>query len=376
LRPTDQVNYIRNSVKAVVDAYSGDVTLYAWDDTDPLLQTWMKVYPGTVEPRSAISDDLMAHLRYPSDLFKIQRDVLARYHMTDPLNWFNQSDLWTIPNDPVKASTLGGTKEPSYYLSIKWPQVEVEGKELPGDVAPLFSLTTVYTPFNRENLSAYMSVVAEASNPDYGRIRILRMSDTQQIEGPGQAFNSITGNEQVASLLRPYLNQGSASALYGNLLTIPLGGGLLYVEPIYTQREGTNGSFPVLRYVVVRFGNHIGISETLQGALDQVFSGDAGAETGEAEVGQEPATPGEEPTEPGGPAQTTDQIVQAALTEAAAQFQAAQEALVKGDLAGYQTANDKAEAAVKAALEALGTPVIECGAGQVYDATTAMCVPE
>jgi uncharacterized membrane protein (UPF0182 family) len=380
LRPTDQVNYIRNSVKAAVDAYSGEVTLYAWDDTDPLLETWMKVYPGTVQPRSAISSELMAHLRYPSDLFKIQRDALSRYHMTDPLNWFNQSDLWTIPNDPVKSASLGGTKEPSYYLSIKWPEVVDAGQTIPGDPNPLFSLTSVYTPFGRENLAAYMSVVAEATNPDYGRIRILRMSDTQQIEGPGQAFNSITGNEQVASLLRPYLNQGSSSALYGNLLTIPLGGGLLYVEPIYTQREGTNGSFPVLRYVVVRFGNHIGISETLQGALDQVFSGDAGAATGEVEAGEETTDPSL-PPDPNQPAQTTDERVEAALAEANEQFQAAQEALTRGDLAAYQKANQAAQAAVREALEALGADPnegtdVNCPEGQHVDDATNACVPD
>jgi uncharacterized membrane protein (UPF0182 family) len=377
LRPTDQVNYIRNSVKAIVDAYTGEVTLYAWDDKDPLLQTWMKAYPGTVEPRSAISAELMEHLRYPSDLFKIQRDVLGRYHMTDPLNWFSQSDLWTIPNDPVKSSSAGGTKEPSYYLSIKWPESEAAGAAVPGDETPLFSLTSVYTPFNRENLAAYMSVVAEATSPDYGRIRILRMSDTQQIEGPGQAFNSITGNEQVASLLRPYLNQGSSSALYGNLLTIPLGGGLLYVEPIYTQREGTNGSFPVLRYVVVRFGNHIGISETLQGALDQVFSGDAGADTGEQAVSGETSETPSETTDPSAPAATAEEKTKTNLAEAERQFQAAEAALKAGDLAGYQSANEKAEAAVRAALEAMGAEIpADCGEGQHLDATTNLCVPD
>ncbi|MDR1214223.1 MAG: UPF0182 family protein [Propionibacteriaceae bacterium] len=349
LRPTDQINYIRNSVKATVDAYTGQVTLYAWEPDDPVLKTWMKVYPGTVTDRSQISGELMAHLRYPSDLFKIQRQVLRRYHMTDPQQWYQQSDLWNIPNDPVRGVAQGGTKEPAYYLSIKWPEITSAGQTAPADESPLFSLTTVYTPNNRENLSAYMSVVAEATNQDYGRIRVLRMSDTQQIEGPGQAFNSITGNEQVASLLRPYLNQGSAAASYGNLLTIPLGGGLLYVQPIYTQREGTNGSFPVLRYVVVRFGNHVGIAETLQGALDQVFSGDAGADTGEGDV-----TP-PDPTDPTTPdtEQTRDQIVQSALAEAEAQFQAAQEALRQGDLAAYQRANQQAAAAVQRAAEAM-----------------------
>src|SRR5450759_2136203 len=127
-----------------------------------------------------------------------------------------------------------------------------------------------------------MTVVADAASKDYGKIRVLRMSDTQQVEGAGQAHNNILRDEKVASALRPYLNQGSAKALYGNLLTVPVGGGILYVAPIYTQRnEAQSGAFPVLTFVVVRFGDHVGISDTLQGALDQVFSGDAGATTNE-----------------------------------------------------------------------------------------------
>ncbi|MDR0959580.1 MAG: UPF0182 family protein [Propionibacteriaceae bacterium] len=343
---TSEINYIRNSVKAVVDAYDGTVKLYAWDETDPILQTWMNVYPDTVQPKSEISDDLMAHLRYPEDLFKIQREVLERYHMTNSAQWYAQSDLWRVPADPVAE---GNVKESTFYLSIKWPDAAVDGETVTGDDAPVFSQTAVYTPNNRENLAAYMSVVAEATSPDYGTIRVLRMSDTQQIEGPGQAFNSITASEEIASLLRPYLNQGASSALYGNLLTIPLGGGLLYVDPIYTQNTETEGSFPVLRYVVVRFGNHIGVSDTLQGALDQVFSGDAGATTGEQvddDTGGGDGGGEAPPTD-----LTRDQQIQAALGEAEAQFTAADEALRNGDLAAYQTANEAAHQAVQRAVD-------------------------
>jgi uncharacterized membrane protein (UPF0182 family) len=345
-----QINYIRNSVKAVVDAYDGSVTLYAWD-SDPILETWMKVFPGTVQPKSAISDELMGHLRYPEDLFKIQRAVLARYHMTSPESWYSNSDLWKIPPYPVN-QTSTGVKEPTYYLSIKWPEAQVDGKTVPGDAGPLFSQTSVYTPNNRENLAAYMSVVAEATSADYGKIRILRMSDTEQIEGPGQAYNSMMANEQVSSVLLPYSSSTSAAtAQKGNLLTIPLGGGLLYVEPIYTKQSTSQVSFPILRFVVVRFGTHVGVATTLQGALDQVFSGDAGAATGE-----EDATPPPEVNPPGGSTgtQTKDEIVEAALAEAKAQFDAAQTALQDGDLAGYQAANKAAQAAVEAALEAMG----------------------
>ena len=344
-----QINYIRNSVKAVVDAYDGSVTLYAWD-SDPILETWMKVFPGSVQPKSEISDELMAHLRYPEDLFKVQRAILARYHMTSPESWYSNSDLWKIPPYPVN-QTSSGVKEPTYYLSIKWPEAQVDGQSVAGDPSPLFSQTSVYTPNNRENLAAYMSVVAEATSEDYGKIRILRMSDTEQIEGPGQAYNSMMANEEVSSVLLPYSSSTSAAtAQKGNLLTIPLGGGLLYVEPIYTKQSTSQVSFPILRFVVVRFGTHVGVATTLQGALDQIFSGNAGAVTGE-----ENPTPSPDVETPGGSGQTQtkDEIIEQALGEAQAQFEAAQVALQQGDLAGYQAANKAAQAAVEAALEAM-----------------------
>jgi len=352
--PTTQINYIRNSVKAVVDAYDGTVSLYAWDESDPILQTWEKVFPGTVQPKSAISADLMAHLRYPEDLFKIQRQILARYHMTDPTPWYSQSDLWKIPPYPVKEANTNA-KEPSYYLSIKWPAAQVNGQTVPGDAGPLFSQTTVYTPNNRENLAAYMSVVAEATSPQYGQLRILRMSDTEQIDGPSQAYNNMMADQEVSSILLPYSSESSsATAQKGNLLTIPLGGGLLYVEPIYTKQANTDAAYPILRFVVVRFGTHVGISTTLQGALDQVFSGDAGATTGETGTPGSTAPPDTGQTSPDQTGQTRDEIVQAALNEAENQFQAAQAALQQGDLAGYQAANQAAQAAVEQAIQAMG----------------------
>jgi len=349
------VNYMRNSVKATVDAYDGKVTLYSWDDTDPMLQTWMKVYPGSVQPKSAISTELMNHLRYPEDLFKVQREVLARYHITEPKDWYSQSDMWIVPPDPLKkADERTRPKEPTYFLSIKWPAASRDGKVVPGDAAPVFSQTTVYTPANRVNLSSYMAVVADAASPDYGRLRVLRMSDTQQIEGPGQAFNSMTTNDRVQQTLLPFSQQNAtAKALFGNLLTIPLGGGLLYVEPVYTQRQDTQtGAFPVLRFIVVRFGDQTAISETLQGAIDQVFSGDAGVTTGEVPGATTGGTTGQQPSPGTG---TVDQVaVNKALDEAGTAFAAADAALKSGDLAGYQKATNDAKAAVERAIKATG----------------------
>ena len=122
-----------------------------------------------------------------------------------------------------------------------------------------------------------MAVNADAASPDYGELRVLRMSDTTQIDGPGQTANAMVTNETVAERLRPF-QQGTAQASYGNLLTLPVGGGLLYVQPVYTQRQGSTGSYPALRFVLARFGQQVGIGDTLQEALDQVFAGDSGAD--------------------------------------------------------------------------------------------------
>ncbi|MGA4507245.1 UPF0182 family protein [Propionibacteriaceae bacterium G1746] len=309
------VNYMRNSVKGIVDAYDGTVTLYAWDEAEPVLQTWLKVFPDVLQPKSAIPAELLSHLRYPQDLFKVQRQMMTRYHTTNALTWVQGSDVWQVPDDPVKA---GGKKEPPYYLSIKWP----------GDPQPVYSQTATFVPSGRENLRSYMAVNADASSPDYGKIRVLQMDDANQIAGPGQTMNAITTDPVVAEKLRPFLNQGSATAMYGNLMTLPLGGGLLYVLPIYTERQVGSAGYPALQFVAVRFGEHVGIGETLQQALDSVFGGDSGASTDENEPDDQ--TPNNTP-----PTEVDAQITKL-LGEADASFAAADAALKAGDLAAYQ----------------------------------------
>ncbi len=348
----ETVNYLRNSVKAVVDASDGTVDLYAWEPTDPILQSYMKAFPGTVKGKEAITADLMAHLRYPEDLFKVQRQVLGRYHMTEPYTWYQQSDLWQVPADPTQTTpgqttepTKAGPAEPPYYLSIKWP----------GDEDPVFSQTAVFVPNGRANLASYLSVIAEATSPNYGKLRVLRMSDTHQIDGPGQTLNAMVTDQKFADLLRSYLNQGSAAAKYGNLLTLPMGSGLLYVMPIYTTREASSGgTYPALRFVAVRFGEHVGIGSTLQEALDQVFSGDAGAETGEDPDTVTPPAEPTEPTQPTEPSPADQQAAAQVMEKARTALAAADAALRRGDLAEYQKQVELAKAAVTEALTKMG----------------------
>ena len=232
-----------------------------------------------------------------------------------------------------------------------------------------------------------MSANADATSEDYGRLRVLKLSDEQQIPGPGQTYNAIRTDEQVADRLLPFNREGSdTKAIFGNLLTLPLGGGLLYVQPIYTKTSSTSGGYPALRFVVVRFGEKVGIGDTLQAALDQVFQGDAGAQTGERVEGKSPEAsddkekpsdeegkkPSEQPSKPASssvettppsatpsaspqPAEPGDASAQvrAKLDAAQTLFEEAQKALRQGNLAEYQKKNDEAKAKVNEALKEL-----------------------
>lgn len=336
-----QVNYVRNSVKATVDAYDGTITLYEWDEEDPILQTWASVFPGSITPKDEISAELMAHLRYPQDLFKAQRETMRRYHTTSPVTLYQESAIWEVPNDPVTGGDQN-LRQPPYFLTIRWP----------GDDEPLYSNTTVFVPRGRENLSVYMAVNADARSENYGEMRVLTLSDEQQIPGPGQTFNAIQTNPQVAETLLPFNRQGSTNAIFGNLLTLPVGGGLLYVQPIYTQTAATTGAYPALRFVVVRFGEHVGIGETLQQALDRVFAGSAGAETGEEIEVETPIEPGGE-EEPGAGEVIGNERAMQLLEEAVTFADQADEALREGDLGQYQALLAQANDRVEQALEVL-----------------------
>lgn len=286
VQPDDHINYMRNSVKATVDAYDGTVTLYEWDENDPVLDAWQEVFPDSVEPRSEITDDLMDHFRYPEDLFKAQRRMLEAYHVTDPFTFYGGQDRWIVPNDPTAEVE---TDIPPYYQSI----------QLPGQDEGVFSLTTTYTPRGRQNLVAFVAVNADARHPDYGKITGLRLPGQTQIDGPGQVANAFESDPEIARELS-LLRAGDADVVVGNMLTLPAGDGLLYVQPVYATRASGDAAYPLLRRVMVQFGDQIGYDASLQGALDQIFEGDAGAETeeqGEIDDDAVPEVDGEAPAD-------------------------------------------------------------------------------
>ncbi|HEU4676501.1 MAG TPA: UPF0182 family protein [Motilibacteraceae bacterium] len=338
-----QANYIRNSVKATVDAYDGTVTLYAWDDADPLLKAWSKTFPGTVKPRSAISPELLKHLRYPEDLFKVQRTLLAKYHVTDPQAFYTGQDFWRVPNDPTTSGSP--VEQPPYYLTVR----------MPGQDKPAFSLTTTFVPNgDRDNLTALAAVDAEPG-PDYGKIRVLVVPRNTTISGPGQVQNNFEANPTVSQTLS-LLRRGGSDVVNGNLLTLPVGGGLLYVEPVYVRAAAGGTSYPLLQKVLVAFGDKIGFDDTLQGALNQVFQGNAGTTTNEPGTGEGGATPSPtpSPTSSGGtgtPGTQSGQLAQA-LADMQKAVSDAKAALAAGDFAAYGKAQQDLQNALDRAVAA------------------------
>jgi uncharacterized membrane protein (UPF0182 family) len=347
-----QVNYMRNSVKATVDAFDGSVKLYTWDPKDPLLKAWSKAFGGTVRPMSQISGDLMAHLRYPEDLFKVQRSLMTKYHVTDPGAYYGGQDFWTIPDDPTQEQQT--VDQPPYYLSIA----------MPGQPSPSFSLTTTFMPQgSRPVLAGFMAVDANAGDvagqrrPGYGALRLLELPRETTVKGPGQVQNDIESSNisspRFTLTLSQFLNnnrtQGSQIAL-GNQLTLPVGGGLLYVEPIYVSAK-TGSSYPLARAIVVAFGNQLAWSDTLQGALDGLFGGSSGAAAADSGTAPTATTP---PAKGGTGAGVTPSgpELKAALAAIQKAYTDGQDALKKGDFAAYGEAQKRLQSAIADAVAA------------------------
>jgi uncharacterized membrane protein (UPF0182 family) len=342
--PNERFNYIRNSVKATVDAYDGTVTLYEWDKDDPVLQTYMKAFPGIVEPRDAMSDELVSHVRYPEDLFKLQRDVLTRYHVSNPIDFYNQNDRWQVSADPTQNTDA---LQPPYYILA----------QRPGDEEASFQLTSALNAFQRDNLSAFISASSDPAT--YGEIQVLRLPGNTPYRGPRQVQNSFTTNNQVRPDLTLF-NSENSKAVFGNLLTLPIGNaGLLYVEPLYVQGTGEN-AFPLLQKVLVNYADRIGYANTLSEALDQVFG--AGAGDVAVDSGDDGSTPSPSPTPTPTPSDGATPTPPgpvdggagdpAARDRAVASIEAALNALADAQRAGDFARIGQAQADLQAAVEA------------------------
>jgi uncharacterized membrane protein (UPF0182 family) len=254
------VNYIRNSVKAVIDAYHGDTRLYIADERDPLIQTYARIFPGTLKPLAEMPEGLRAHLRYPEDIFKIQTHVYATFHMDQPQVFYNKEDLWTPASmgQPVgqAADGSGGQAMEPYYTIMK----------LPGEQAEEFILMLPFTPKNKDNLSAWM--VARADGEHYGKLVVYRFPKQKLVFGPKQVVARINQDPEISRQVALWDQRGS-NVIRGTLMVIPIEESLIYVQPLYLRAE--TGRIPELRRVIVAAENRIAMEPTLEASLARIF---------------------------------------------------------------------------------------------------------
>jgi len=342
--PTDEVNYMRNAVKATVDAYDGTVTLYAWDEEDPILKAWRSIFPGVVKDRADIPETLLSHLRYPEDLFKVQRFQFARYHVTDAADFYEGNQRWQVPPDPITTSQL----QPPYRLFVN-PQPVVDDPATEEDESAaaepaeqVFSLTSVYVPRGRQTLASYVSVDSDATDEEnYGKIRVLELPNEATINGPRLAANQISSDDGVREELLRF-SQGAIRTSYGNLLTLPVGNGLMYIQPLYASRD--TESPLTLQFVMVAYGDSVGIGATLDAAILDVLGGVANNPT-EPEPGGGGGTP---------PTGSLSAEAQRLLALASDAYEEADRLQAEGDTAGWAAALDEARGYIDDALALLG----------------------
>ena len=335
-----KVNYIRNSVKVTVDAYNGTMRFYVVDKKDPIIRAYEAAFPHLFTDGSKMSATLKAHLRYPEDLFSLQTNVYASYHVTDPRTFYNKTDLWAVSPDPgsgvvsnvsggsgatsstgrpTAASSSGARIDPNYVIL-----------RLPGQTAEHFVILRPFVPVSRDNrLTNLVSFMVAGSDPgQYGKLGSYVMPSGRTVVGPEQVNNTINNTTEISQAFTLLGGQGSV-VIQGSLQLIPIGDSLLYIRPIYVQAQ-SGSQFPAFRRVVVVYDGKAKIANTVQDALAQFFPG-------------APATgPGTTTTAPGAtgttsPSNGVQSTVAELLSQAASKYDDAQAALAAGKLGEYQT---------------------------------------
>src|SRR5579884_931465 len=344
-------NYIRNSVKATVDAYDGTVNLYLADPQDPIAQTYARIFPGLLKPLSALPSGLRRHLRYPEDLFRLQRSVYATYHVDDPRVFYLKEDAWAIPVEPNADPNSPGTPaqmEP-YYVVMRLPA----GTDGPGaNLQEEFLLMSPLAPIRREDKNILGWMCARCDGDHYGQLVLYRFPQSVSVNGPSQIVALINSDPTISPQLSLWRSGGS-TATFGNLLVIPIEHSLLYIVPLYIESTSSGNKLPQLQKVVVAYGMreaHVAMGNTLDEALSELFAGYSAPST--------PSTTA--PTPPGSPpstAVTPSRVppdVRSLIDQATAQYDQAQQRLKAGDFAGYGAATRQLEATLKALRQAAG----------------------
>lgn len=351
------LNYIRNSVKVVIDAYSGETTFYLIDPNDPIAATYAKIFPKLFRPFDQMPVELRSHIRYPEDLFQVQSEIYRAYHMTDPRTFYNKEDLWDIPREVLNQSGQTEAVQP-YYVIMR----------LPGEQHEEFVLIRPFTPANKPNAIAFFA--ARSDQPNYGKASVYAFPKGKQVFGPGQIEAEIDQYPPISQQFSLW-NQSGSRVVRGNLLLIPIAGSYLYVEPIYLQAQ--QSQLPQLQRVVVVNGQQIAMEPTLEDSLNVVFSNapptlptTAGVPaSASASVGAVTATvtpaPAASPPAATGTAATgvptpTATDVPGLAREAQDDYDRAQQRLRQGDLAGYQQELARMKAALDRLAQLAGTP--------------------
>ena len=273
------VNYMRNSVKVTIDASDGNVHAYLAAPNDPIIRTLARIYPGLLQPLDSMPADLRAHLRYPEELFRLQTALFATYHMADPETFYHREDQWQIPEAPE----VGGPTPSSERGSTPEAFLRHMVMRLPGEANPEFILMRPFTPRQKDNLAAWM--VARNDGANYGKLAVYRFPRQSLVFGPNQIVNRINQDTEVSRQITLWDQRGS-EVLRGELLVLPIGGALIYVQPLYLRAQG--GRIPELKRVVAAHEGRVAMAETLDGALAALLANGAGV------VAAAPATP--EPT--------------------------------------------------------------------------------
>ncbi len=318
------INYIRNSVKCTVDAYDGHMKFYVIDQEDPIVKTWMRIFPALFSPEEEISDELRAHLRYARDLFSVQADIYRTYHMADPNTFYNKEDVWNTLQGEESEGTLS-----SYYVMNK----------LIGESTPEFLMMTPYTPVGRDNMIAWMAGRCDGEN--YGKLVLYRFPKQTLIYGPNQISALINQTPEISAQLSLWSQRGS-DVILGHLLVVPVHNSLLYVRPLYLK--ASQSDLPELKRVILSSGGHVVWDETFEGALEKLLH--YVPEDQSAEVAPEPipTTPSPAPETPSADEGELQQLARRAKNA----WNRSQQALKNADWSAYGNAMSDLESSLNA----------------------------
>jgi uncharacterized membrane protein (UPF0182 family) len=320
-RQLGEINYIRNSVKIVTDAYNGTVTFYVAEPEDPLVQTVGRIFPGMMKPLATMPAHLRVHVRYPEDIFEIQSQMFTIYHMTNPQVFYNKEDQWQVPQIETGQ---GSVPMQPYYTVMK----------LPGEARSEFIQMLPFTPRGKDNLAAW--IAARSDGEHYGRLLVYQFPKQSLVFGPRQMNGRINQDQTIAPQISLW-NQQGVQVLHGTLLVIPIKESLIYVRPLYLQSAQSN--IPELKRVIVAYQNSIVMAETLTQALAQIFGGKVAAALAPDQLASAATSVVATAPDLGTPAPEAPPAVVETLTTLAAQAKLhndnAQKALRAGDWTTY-----------------------------------------